>query len=1093
MEWGSTPFSPHTLEAEARRLWAARGLPPSNPVLGPVSGPRTHAIVAPGSPDEPPGALLHRAVVADAHARYRAFSGRSTDGTIACRGETLLRTLGSAALAAGVGLGEGRATSTRAVERTALQAMVDRLAAAGILTGREAPLRSCPRCQEPRGPSAIVYQEEEGTAYLVRFPLTGPPPATSLLVWTDALWKLLGTTAVLVGGEVPYVTVSYRRRGHEERLITGRSSLERLAAWLPGGETTVLEERPGRALEGLRYDHPLASESPMLGGLPAPSNGVHASAEVSDTGTGLVALVPNHGGSDGLVATALGAVGWPVLDPDLNLSRALVHKYQGLPIDAAEAFVQRDLTESGLLFAQLRVKRGVPRCGACGTALVWEVGRSWCLDPTRLPPERLEEFHRLLPDDPAPPPNDAVPWPVALEETSSDPADPELFECVVCRRLAPISAERACPCGGARVRVRRTLLAPFLDALAAWVPDPPIEPNSSVHLLLPDRRRAPMLCLHLAAREAAGARPSDLRLTRIPTLPRAYSAAGPADDGPWDALRSVLIGLEESPSAGAAGLVAGERRERRRLERAWRIAAWIADRMGPERTGAYAAPVTAHLAHLPPEDRAFLSLFERMRSEVLRLADLGRLPKAQRILAAFFEDAFVREYLPLAIPRLKEPGVNPRKLAAFSVVSHVIATWAELYAPIAPYTMEAVHRSLRGDAQSVFERPFTPILESILDPAAERAYGRWLSILRAVERARRRLGIPPDTSIARVTAVLPNEAVAAEWRATASVIERLAGIQTFEVASPDVPWEGRLLDAVPVTAEIQRAYGAAAPRLLRLLEGMPGRRVQESLRGGAFELVLDGRSVRILPSMIEFRERPPAGVVAIPWEPGELYVAAPEEIRPAGAFPLPPLSPAGYRFVHRIRRRLAHADRPGNLPGIAVAVGGTFAEEIARHRVALERYLGVPELQIVPSAETFPRTEILRGRGRSGDRWIAWVPGVAAPSRAARRRGVRSRPRILERSPEEAGDRTDFLDDAVRARDAALEEWVRRLDAEIGRPLVGPAKLRNAWDAGIHDFDSLAHATFDALAPIPGFGPYVAAAIVGHYGGTVPVRARPAF
>src|SRR5262249_16355744 len=85
----------------------------------------------------------------------------------------------------------------------------------------------------PWPPAPLRHEGEPGPGSLSCFPLRGSDPPTSLLGWTDALWKLLGTTAVLVGAELTYVTVQYRRRGESERLVTVASSLDRLQAWLP--------------------------------------------------------------------------------------------------------------------------------------------------------------------------------------------------------------------------------------------------------------------------------------------------------------------------------------------------------------------------------------------------------------------------------------------------------------------------------------------------------------------------------------------------------------------------------------------------------------------------------------------------------------------------------------------------------------------------------------------------------------------------------------------------------------------------------------------------------------------------------------------
>ncbi|HYK92952.1 MAG TPA: DUF835 domain-containing protein [Thermoplasmata archaeon] len=1093
------PFDARSIEESTRRYWSSRSLPAPSGGLGPPSGGRTHQLFGTVTSEETFLALVHRAVLADADARYLAQAGRRTSGRILVRAHGPSGEVESAAEVLrrlGVWLGGGQPEKLAPdphVDR--IQAMVDRLAAANLLVSREAPIRSCPVCRTPRTPAGIVYEEARAPAYLVRFPLRETTPRVSLLVWVDSLWKLLGTTALVVNPTLSYVTARFRRHGEEELILLSRSAMARLAEWIPGAELEVLSESPGASLEGRRYDHPLSHEAPGLGAIEGAAGAIHASAEVTDSGTGIVTLVPSHGAGDAAVGIALGVAGWPVLDSDLTLSTGFSHKYQGLAIDAGEAFIQRDVSDSGYLFAQLTVRRGVPHCAVCGEGLVWETGRTWCLEPGRLSADRLDLLGRLLPQESLPPAEETVPWPVTERDTTEDDSAPLLLDCPSCGRLSPASARAACPCGGTRQPVRRHLLPVFLETLVAWARETPFPAGEALRLYVADRRRIPAVIHHLVAMEGADAHPGEVRLAIFPTLPtgnpRGFEIGA---DEPVDAVRATLVGLRGAPRAGLVSLADRRVAEDRRLRKLWATVQDAILAMSRDGYSIGATPIGARLSELREEDRAFLSTFERMRLEVLREYELGHLAIVQARLARFLEDDLRDGFLPLIRRRLDSAGLPPEKSAAYAVLAHVLPLWAELYAPIAPFTCEAIGRLFRGEGESLFERPFTPILQTVLDPNAERAYRRWRSVSQSLVRARRHLRLPAATPLERVVLFVREEEAADELRAASEILARITNVQSLEVASPNLPWEGKRVQAVPVLSAIQKVFATGTPRVVRLLSGLPGRRVQEGIRSHSLQVAVEGRPVEIISSMVEFVETLPEGVVPIPWELGELYIQVPLGARAGGEGDAPPLTPDGFRLLRRVRRRLRTALAIQSIPGIVVFAQGRLAEEVDRQQTALTRYLGVPRLKIVASSEGFPRDEVVVGRSGRGDRWSVWVPGVKVVATRRKERAALPESRVPRRLGDERAS-VDLLAGPAVERENQLQDWVNRLDIQLGRPIMGVSKLRYAWEMGIHSYDDLVHAPFEQLSQIPGFGPIVAAEIVRTSGGVVPTLrvARPEF
>jgi hypothetical protein len=1088
-------LDPRAVETEARELWSSRGLPPSAEARPDRGGPPTHLSIG-GLPSsgEIPVSLLQRGLLADVATRAQLLLERTATGPVLFGGgpgQDVPPT--AAAQWEGLGLWFGRGAMEPLVrpELTAtVAAMLGRLAETNVLVVKEGPLRWCPRCRRPKGPAALVYVDEEGPAYLVRFALRTTESRVDALVWTDSAWKLLGTTAVLLNPTLPYVLAKFTRRGVEERVLTSKSSLERLRAWLPDSEIEVLEERPGSGWDGTPYVHPLSSEYPPLYSLLSPGGLLHTSAEVGDSGTGIVTLTPAHGASDERIAELLQIPGWPVVSPGGLLEGQSSHKYQGLPVDTAEAFILRDLNDSAQIFAQLRVRHGVPRCGECGSGLFWRPGRAWRVEPDRIDAETLYLFKQLLPGDPMPVASELVPWPASDAQTTTDPAYPALEECSSCSRLAPAGTGPKCSCGGFRAEVRRPLLPTFAEAVYRWARMNPFPTDHGVGLYLPEQRRGPFLLIHLVAQFAASARPADTRVTLLPTgsVDEVSARVDPA--APVDAVRCALVRMSFRRRA-ASPIPAVIAEEARHLRRFWSVAFQLSEALARDGLPPGDQSIARVRDSLVEEDRAFVSRFERLRADALAGLAAGRFPQTLDRITRFAEHELRERYLIIARGRLEESGPTTGRIGALRVLLYVVNGLAELWAPFAPFTMEAVDRTFRDDARSLFESPLVPVRQSLIDPASEKLLDRVVPIALAVERARRRLSLPRSTRWASLVVNARDEAVANELRGLLPVLSRVLPAEVIEVTSPAQPWEGRQIRVEPNMAELQRVYRASAGRVATLLSQMPGKRVKEGLRNQTLNVVLGGSPVQLLPSMVELIDSLPPGMMVLPAPQGEVYLKLPEGASSAALDLMLGLGPDAYRVVRAARRRLSGAPAGSNITEVWVEAPPALEEELRTHAVAIAQSLHVPRFEALTTGSRFIPGETTSGRTAVGTRWRVWIPGVPRTvgrrkTRAPRRLGRRGRRAIRFESVEDAG--TDFLSDDVRNRETTLHATLEQLDQAVGVPYIGMTKLAAAWDAGFHDFDSFAHAPYDKLVAVPGFGPYVARNIVKHFGGEAPDR-----
>ena len=1083
-------LDPKAIELDARALWERERLPPGTGVLGPSEGPVVRQLEGSFAPQEAGMLVVQRAVAADVDARALLLTGRRASGVLrreasgpsaeAHRLEELLTALG--VWVGGVG---GSAVTTE-LPTGPLQTVTGRLAHAGAIAVRDVALRICPACALARDPETIVYREENGDTLLVRFPFTSDGRTVSALVWTDSAWRLLGTSALLLHPEVPYVLARYRRGTDDELVLTSKSSLDRIQRWLRGAEFDILEEHPGKHWESTPYVHPLLNEFPLGGGLEPPAGTIQTATEVTDTGTGVVPLVPGHGGTDAGIASRLGVPGWPLLTPKGRFDIMLVHKYAGLELETGDDFVGRDLAEADAIFARLRVRRGVPHCARCGSRLIWAPGRAWCLEPSRLPPATLELYRSVLLRDRPIERLEAVPWPVSEPLRSDEPAAVALLECTSCDRLeAPGAGGDRCSCGGRRRAVRRRLLPAFESAAADWGALDPFPPADSVRMYVNERRRAPAVVHALAAMSGVAGRVSDVRVTVLPTVPEVEFGDLIARHGA-DAVRAALVRAEASEGRTAT-FVQHCVQERERLDRFLALVRGVVQRLdGPSLT-AFGQPIASFLGELEPEDRALLARFERMRIQAIADYDRGAPAAALRRVGRFLDNELAT-YRQWTQVRLGAVAANPSKRAALRTTVHVLLQSTLLLAPIAPHTAEAVHGSLAPRRVSVFEEVIPGVDRGLLDDERVKAWDRWSSVIRALARGRRSLRLSPTTSLPTVVVVLPTDLAADAYRAEAAIVERLAHLGHLEVASPSAPWSGRRRQLRPVEAEIQRVYSSRAAQIIHLLRRTSERKVVDPGPQG-FSLMVNGQPTQILPSMLDWVETLPDRTVPIPWRDGEMYVGLPPG--PVTSYaPAPPLSVDAFRLVERVRHRLRELPATtAETPVILAVASGGLGAELTHVAHPLAAYLGVREFRVVPSERDLPPGRWERGREHSGAAWAFHISGQAREAPVAKQRPVRARGERLRPAFSPASivpTVRNYADDEYVQRHTAVRALGDELDVLLGRPLIGPAKVDAAWDAGLRTLDDYRRADWETLVALPGFGRPVAGALVEKFGGVVP-------
>jgi isoleucyl-tRNA synthetase len=236
----------------------------------------------------------------------------------------------------------------------------------------------CARCGTGISQHEIVtegYRELTHPSIFVRFPLR-ERPGEDLLVWTTTPWTLTSNVAAAVHPDLPYVLVEQDGRApgsQVRRFWLSRGALDNAMR----GRYTVVDEKPGAALEGWTYDGPFDE-------LPAQQKSGSVAAhrvilwdEVSEAeGTGIVHIAPGCGAEDYELGQELGL---PAIAP-LNEGGIYVEGFAwltGMHVHDTAQPIFENLERKGLLYRLQDYTHRYPVCWRCQEELVFRLVDEW--------------------------------------------------------------------------------------------------------------------------------------------------------------------------------------------------------------------------------------------------------------------------------------------------------------------------------------------------------------------------------------------------------------------------------------------------------------------------------------------------------------------------------------------------------------------------------------------------------------------------------------------------------------------------------------------------------------------------------------------
>ncbi|HLY53759.1 MAG TPA: class I tRNA ligase family protein, partial [Steroidobacteraceae bacterium] len=228
------------------------------------------------------------------------------------------------------------------------------------------PVHWCVDCRSALAEAEVEYEEKTSPAIDVAFRvadtdgflkrvrldparLGGAP--VEIVIWTTTPWTLPANQAVALRAEFRYVLVA-AERGEERRELILAEELVAASLGRYGMTGEVVAAFEGRALEGLKLEHPLDERTvPVV-------LGEHVTL---DAGTGAVHTAPGHGQEDFAVGQRYGL---PVTNPVGNDGRFLpaTPRVAGLKVEEANPVLIQALGERGRLLHEEKVLHSYPHC-----------------------------------------------------------------------------------------------------------------------------------------------------------------------------------------------------------------------------------------------------------------------------------------------------------------------------------------------------------------------------------------------------------------------------------------------------------------------------------------------------------------------------------------------------------------------------------------------------------------------------------------------------------------------------------------------------------------------------------------------------------
>lgn len=217
----------------------------------------------------------------------------------------------------------------------------------------------------------VAFLSAEPAKLAAAFGLPGLDRDAFAVIWTTTAWTLPANQALNVHPELPYALV----RTERGLFVLAEALVEKALARF-GLQGEVIATAPGKALEGLRFKHPLAH---VDAGYDRESPVYLADYVSAEDGTGIVHAAPAYGVDDFNSCRAHGLQTDDILNPvqGNGVYAADLPLFNGQHIWKAAPRIIDTLRDNGRLLASSEIVHSYPHCWRHKTPVIFRAAAQW--------------------------------------------------------------------------------------------------------------------------------------------------------------------------------------------------------------------------------------------------------------------------------------------------------------------------------------------------------------------------------------------------------------------------------------------------------------------------------------------------------------------------------------------------------------------------------------------------------------------------------------------------------------------------------------------------------------------------------------------
>jgi isoleucyl-tRNA synthetase len=755
----------------------------------------------------------------------------------------------------------------------------------------------CPRCSTTLAEYEVEYKEITDPSIIVKFPLRRDPK-TSLLIWTTTPWTLPSNMFVMAHPEAIYVKIKVG----EEEYILAKDRLEWVLQQTKINKYEVIEEFPGKKLEGLAYKNPLEDILEIQKRV-SKYHLVHMEPEfvTLTEGTGLVHSAPGHGFEDFQAGRRRGLR--EILSPidDEGKFTEEVDRYKGIPAREANQIIIEDLKKLGSLLYNGKITHRYPVCWRCKTPVLLRATRQWVLRVTKLKNKLINEAEKV---------NWIPEWSLSRLRHILD----NLQEWVLSRQRywgTPLPIW-VCPNGhriviGSKAELEKLSGQKINDLHKPWIDNVTIkcpkcgEPMKRV----PDV--ADVWFDSGIAFYASRGHPEKLDEREIQVD---FITEGHDQIRGWffSQLRSSVIGFKKAPykSVLVHGFALDEKgREmhkslgnyvgtdevirragrdpfrfwvlqntvwedlrfswrgieetRRDLHIAWNVYVFASSYMSLDNYDPTIHTIERYKDHLQFEDKWLVSRTNRLVKEVTKAMEKHKVHEAVRSLRRFIVEDVSHWYIRLIRPRVWIEENTPEKMSAYAVLYESLKTWLTISSPFIPYFAEKIYQdfirpSNEKQPPSVHLLEWPSIREDLIDEALETKMDIVRKIYESSAAARMKAGLKQRTPVRKIIVYTDDTEVKKALENTLEMTKRVLNTRSIEIKPRYLEKELYTIQLQPLHNKIGPLFKSRASKVIDYITTNAEKIAGDLEKKGSHKTSIDGEEIIITQEMVKTKK-----------------------------------------------------------------------------------------------------------------------------------------------------------------------------------------------------------------------------------------------